>query len=325
MKAESPGPAPGKLVPRVGQTAKILYAIYSLLTFVLVILLLLAGMPLYDSLVHAFGTAGTGGFSVRNTSIGAYNNVYIDVIITVFMLIFGVNFSVYYMILKGNLKSALKNSELWLYLGIAATSTFCIAINIHGSMFHSAGQALRHAAFQVASVITTTGYSTTDFNQWPEFSKMILLALMFIGGCAGSTAGGIKNIRILILAKTIKREMIRIVHPKAVHTVKVDGKTVDEETVSGVMTFYFAFMAIFTVSVILVSLDGKDMVTTISSVATSIGNVGPGLGMVGPMGSFADYSVFSKLVLCFCMIVGRLEIFPVLLLFAPNFWKRVSI
>jgi len=325
MKAESPGPAPGKLVPRVGQTAKILYKMYALLTAVLVILLLLAGMPLYDSLVHAFGTAGTGGFSIKNTSIGAYNNVYVDVIITVFMLVFGVNFSVYYLIMKGNLKPALKNGELWLYLGIAATSTILIAINIHGSVFDSAGQSLRHAAFQVASILTTTGYSTTDFNQWPEFSKMILLVLMLIGGCAGSTAGGIKNIRILILAKTIKREMIRIVHPKAVHTIKVDGKTVDEEIVSGIMTFYFAFTAIFTVSVILVSLDGKDMVTTISSVATAIGNVGPGLGMVGPMGNFADYSVFSKLVLCFCMIVGRLEIFPVLLLFAPRFWKKVSI
>lgn len=325
MKAESPGPAPGKLVPRMGQTAKILYTIYSLLTTVLVIMLLAAGMPLYDSLIHALGTAGTGGFSIRNTSIGAYNNVYIDIIITVFMLVFGVNFSVYYLILKGNLKSALKNGELLLYLGITVMSTVFIAMNIHGSVFDSAGQSLRHAAFQVASVLTTTGYSTTDFNQWPEFSKMILFALMFVGGCAGSTAGGIKNIRILILAKTIKREMVKIVHPKAVHTIKVDGKTVDEETLSGVMTFYFAFMAIFIISVILVSIDGKDMVTTISSVATAIGNVGPGFGMVGPLGSFADYSVFSKLVLCFCMIVGRLEIFPVLLLLSPHFWKKVSI
>ncbi|MEG6613448.1 TrkH family potassium uptake protein [Pseudoclostridium thermosuccinogenes] len=325
MKAESPGPAPGKLVPRVGQTAKILYAIYSLLTIVLVILLLLAGMPLYDALIHAFGTAGTGGFSSRNTSIGAYNNVYIDVIITIFMMIFGVNFSVYYFIFKGSLKAALKNGELLLYLGIAAVSTVFIAINIHGSMFDSVGQSLRHAAFQVSSILTTTGYSTTDFNQWPELSKMILLVLMFIGGCAGSTAGGIKNIRLLILGKTIKREMVRIVHPKAVYTIKVDGKVVDEETVSGVMTFYFAFMAIFTVSLILVSIDGKDMVTTISSVATCIGNVGPGLGMVGPLGSFADYSVFSKIVLSFCMIVGRLEIFPVLLLLMPHFWKKVSI
>lgn len=325
MQAESPGPNPGKLVPKMGDTAKFLYFIYLAMTAILVILLLLAGMPLYDSLCHAFGTAGTGGFSVKNTSIGAYNNVAIEVIITIFMFLFGVNFSLYYQVIRGNIKSFFRDAEFRLYLGIVLVAILFITLDLNGKVFGSIWESLRHASFQISTIITTTGYSTTDFNLWTSFSKSILVMLMFIGACAGSTAGGIKNIRLVILLKTIRRDIAKIIHPRSVYTIKVDGKTIDDDTLSGVMTFFFAFIAIFALSVLVVSLDGKDMISNFTAVATCIGNVGPGLGIVGPMGNFSEYSVLSKSVLSFCMLVGRLEIFPILLLFAPTFWKRVNI
>ncbi|NLV36729.1 MAG: TrkH family potassium uptake protein [Clostridiaceae bacterium] len=325
MQAESPGPSPGKLVPKIRETGKILYLIYFAMTAILIACLLLAGMPLYDSLVHAFGTAGTGGFSMRNTSIGAYNNVAIEVIITIFMFIFGVNFSLYYQSLKGNIRTFLRDGEFRLYLGIVLASILLITLDLNANVFNTIGESLRHASFQVSTIISTTGYSTTDFNLWPSFSKAILVLLMFIGASAGSTAGGIKCIRIVLLFKVIRREILKIVHPRSVHVVKVNGKAVDEEMLSGVTVFFFAFIMIFASAVLLVSLDGKDMVTNFTAVATSIGNVGPGLGIVGPMGNFSSYSLLSKIVFSFCMITGRLEIFPVLLLFAPSFWKRVNI
>ncbi len=325
MQAESPGPNPGKVVPKLGQSAKYLYIIYIVMTVILVILLLIARMPLFDSLCHAFGTAGTGGFSIKSTSIGAYNNVYIEVIITVFMFLFGVNFSLYYQVVRGNIKSFFKDAELRLYLGIVLVCMLLITLDLNGKVFGSVWESLRHASFQVSTIITTTGYATTNFDLWTSFSKSILVMLMFIGACAGSTGGGIKNIRIVILMKTVRREISKIIHPRSVYTIKVDGKTVDNDTLSGVMTFFFAFITIFTLSVLVVSLDGKDMITNFTAVATSIGNVGPGLGIVGPMGNFSSYSELSKLVFSFCMIVGRLEIFPVLLLMTPTFWKRVNI
>ena len=325
MQAESPGPNPGKVVPKLGQSAKYLYIIYIVMTVILVIFLLIAGMPLFDSLCHAFGTAGTGGFSIKNTSIGAYNNVFIEVIITVFMFLFGVNFSLYYQIIRGNMKSFFKDSEFRLYLGIVLACMLLITLDLNGKVFGSVWESLRHASFQVSTIITTTGYATTNFDLWTSFSKSILVILMFIGACAGSTAGGIKNIRIVILMKTVRREISRIIHPRSVYTIKVDGKTIDNDTLSGVTTFFFTFITIFTLSVLVVSLDGKDMISNFTAVATSIGNVGPGLGIVGPMGNFSSYSDLSKLVFSFCMIVGRLEIFPVLLLFTPTFWKRVNI
>lgn len=325
MKAESPGPTPGKLVPKVRQTAKILYGIYIVITIIEVILLKIAGMPLYDSMVHTFGTVGTGGFSIMNSSIGAYNNTAVDIIITIFMFICGANFALYYQALKGNVKSIFKDEEFRLYAFIVTASTLLIAFNIKGTIYNSIGQSIRHSAFQVVSIITTTGYATTDFNHWPGFSKMILLLLMFIGGCAGSTGGAIKNIRILLLFKAMKRDLLRIIHPKAVYSIRFDGKGVKEETLSEVMCFFFMYILIFALSVLIVSLDGKDIVTTISAVAATLGNIGPGLGMVGPAGNFSELSSMSKSVLSICMVIGRLEIYPILLLAVPTFWKRVNI
>lgn len=325
MKAESPGPAPGKLVPKVKETAKILYGIYLGITIIEVVLLVIAGMPLYDAFVHTFGTVGTGGFSSKNLSIGAYNNIFIEVIISVFMFICGANFTLYYQALKGNIKGIFKDEEFRLYAGVVFTSILLITINLTGNIFTSIGESLRHASFQVSSIITTTGYATVDFNKWPVFSKMILFLLMFIGGCAGSTGGGIKNIRILILFKAMKRELLKIIHPRAVYSIRIGGKTMNEKTLSEIMSFFFMYIFIFVIAVLLVSIDGKDMVTTLSSVAATLGNIGPGFEMVGPAGNFSELSKLSKMVLSLCMIVGRLEIYPILLLMIPNFWKKVNI
>jgi trk system potassium uptake protein TrkH len=325
LKAESPGPIKGKLVPKIGQTAKILYAIYIVFTVVQIVLLIIAGMPVYDSFIHTFGTAGTGGFSSKNLSIGAYNNVYVEIIITVFMLIFGINFSLYYQALKGNLRSFLRDEEFRFYLGTVLTATAIITINVSGSVYQTLGEGLRHASFQVGSIITTTGYSTADFNLWPSLSKFILVALMFIGASAGSTGGAIKCIRIVILFKVIKREIVKSIHPKSVHTVKIGGKVVEERTLSGVLAFFFTYMAIYIASVLIVSLDGMDMTSTATAVAATLGNIGPGLETVGPMGNFSDFSVLSKAVMSVDMLVGRLEILPMLLIFTPSFWKRVNI
>ena len=325
LQAESPGPYPGKLVPKMGQTVKILYLIYFVMTSVLIVFLLLAGMPLFDSLVHALGTAGTGGFSIKETSIGSYGNAIIEVIITIFMLLFGVNFSLYYQSIKGNFRSFLRDSEFRFYLGTVAVSIILITLNTYGSLFESLGESLRHASFQVGSIITTTGYSTTDFNLWPSFSKSILVLLMFIGASAGSTGGGMKCMRIVLMIKAVRREIIRIIHPRSVYAVKLGGKVVDEETLSGVIMFFFTYIFIFVISVLVVSLDGKDLVSNFTAVTASISNIGPGLGIVGPMGNFSGYSVLSKLVFTFCMFVGRLEIFPILLLLTPTSWKKVNI
>lgn len=325
LVAESPGPNPGKLVPKIGQTVKILYLIYTVMTMIQIVLLLISGMPLYDSVVNTLGTAGTGGFSVKNTSIGAYNNVFAEVIITVFMFLFGTNFSLYYQMIKGDKKSFLRSAEFRFYLGTFLISIALITINLTGKIFGTAWESLRYASFQVSSIMTTTGYSTTDFNLWPSFSKAILVLLMFIGASAGSTAGGIKCVRIVLLMKLIRREVHKIIHPRSVYTVRLDGKPVDDETLSGVTVFFYAFIFIFAAALIIVSTDGKDMISNFTAVATCIGNVGPGLEIVGPMGNFSSYSVLSKAVFSFCMIAGRLEIFPVLLLLDPSFWRKVNI
>ena len=321
MKAESPGPAPGKLVPKVKETAKILYGIYIVFTVVEIILLKLAGMPLFDSMIHTFGSVGTGGFSNRNASIGAYNNVYIEIIITVFTFLCGANFALYYQDFKGNIKSLFKDEEFRIYSLIVAGSIALITINIYGTVFNSIGQSVRYSAFQVVTIITTTGFSTADFNTWPTFSKMILFFLMFIGGCAGSTGGGIKNVRVLLLLKSAKRDLLRIIHPRAVYSVRYGEKSVDEKTLSEVSVFFFMFIILFCIAVLIVSLEGKDMVTTLTAVATTIGNVGPGLGLVGPMGNFSSFTDLSKIVLSFCMIIGRIEIYPILLLASRRFWR----
>lgn len=322
MKAESPGPAPGKLVPKVKETAKILYGIYLAITIIEIMFLKVAGLSLFDACIHTFGTVGTGGFSNKNSSVGTYNNVLAEVIITVFTFICGANFALYYQALKGSFKDIFKDEEFKLYTGIVITSIILITANIYGSVFKSLWESLRHSSFQVVTIITTTGYSSTDFNVWPPFSKMILLILMFIGGCAGSTTGSIKNIRVLLLFKSAKRDLLKIIHPRAVHSVRFAGKTVNEQTLSEVLGFFFLYLLIFCVAVLIVSLEGKDLVTTISSVAATLGNVGPGFEIVGPMGNYSSFTVLSKTVLSLCMIIGRLEIYPILLLVFPKFWTE---
>jgi trk system potassium uptake protein len=322
MKAESPGPTPGKLVPKVKETAKILYGIYIIFTVVEAILLKLAGMSWFDSLIHTFGSVGTGGFSNRNTSVGAYNNIYIEIIITVFTFLCGANFALYYSVFKGNIKSIFKDEEFRIYSLIVGGSIALIALNIYGTHFNTIGQSLRHASFQVVTIITTTGYSSTDFNTWPTFSKIILFFLMFIGGCAGSTGGGIKNVRVLLLLKSAKRDLLKIIHPRAVYSVRYGEKSVDEKILSEVTVFFFMFITLFCLAVLVVSIEGKDIVTTLTAVATTIGNVGPGLEIVGPMGNFSSFTDLSKIVLSFCMIIGRLEIYPILLLASRRFWRK---
>lgn len=325
MKAESPGPNPGKLVPKMGKTAKILYGIYIIITLVEVILLRIAGMPLYDSFIHTFGTVGTGGFSNMNASVGAYNNVFAEIIITVFMLMCGANFSLYYQVIRGNYKALFKDEEFRFYMGVVSISILLITINLYGSVFADLGESLRHSSFQVASIITTTGYSSTNFDKWPVFSKIILFFLMFIGGCAGSTGGAIKNIRILLLIKSAKTQLMQILHPKGVYPVRFGGKVVDDKTMSEIMSFFFMYIFIFVIAVLFVSLDGFDVTTTLSSVAATLGNIGPGFAMVGPMGNFSAMSPLTKIVLSFTMLIGRLEIYPILLLTVPAFWKKVNI
>jgi trk system potassium uptake protein TrkH len=325
MKAESPGPNPGKLVPKVGETAKILYGIYVVITIVEVALLALTGMPLYDAFIHTFGTVGTGGFSNLNLSVGAYQNIYAEIIIMVFMFISGANFTLYYYMMKGNLTAPFKDEEFRTYFMIVAGAIALITIDINTHIFHNIWESLRYASFQVISIITTTGYVTTDFEKWSMFSKLILFTLMFVGGCAGSTGGAIKNIRIVLLFKIMKRELLQIIHPRAVYSVRLGKKAVDEKTLTEVLGFFFMYIVVFIVGVLIVSLDNMDWGTTFSSVAATLGNIGPGFGIVGATGNYASLSDISKLTLSILMIIGRLEIYPILLLGVPSFWRRVSI
>lgn len=320
-RAEIPGPTVEKFVPRMRKTAKILYGIYLVMTAVEVVLLLLGGMDLYDSLTHAFGTAGTGGFSVRNASIAAYDSPYLQWVITIFMVLFGVNFGVYYLLLLRNWKKVLKSSELRWYLGIILTAVALITVNIR-PMFDHLHDTIRAAAFQVSSVITTTGYATVDFNRWPEFSKTILLLLMVCGACAGSTGGGIKVSRLLILGKAIRREVARMLHPRAVRTLKFDGKVVEESRVHSVIVFFALYMGLCAVSFLVLSMDRFDMETNLSAVFACLNNIGPGLSLVGPTGNFSAFSPLSKVILILDMLLGRLEIYPILLMLVPSLWKR---
>jgi len=325
MKAESPGPNPGKLVPKVGETAKILYGIYLVITVIEVSLLILAGMPLFDAFIHTFGTVGTGGFSNMNLSVGAYQNIYIEIIITIFMFLSGANFTLYYYMIKGDLKAPFKDEEFRFYFGMVAVAIALITLDINGHVFHNLWESLRHSSFQVVSIITTTGYVSTDFEKWSMFSKIVLFILMFIGGCAGSTGGAMKNIRIILMLKIMKRELMQIVHPRAVYSVRLGKKAVDERTLSEVLGFFFMYILIFITGVLVISMDNLDWATTISSVAATLGNIGPGFGIVGAVGNYSSLSDLSKLTLSILMIVGRLEIYPILLISMPSFWKRLSI
>ncbi|MGL5149327.1 MAG: TrkH family potassium uptake protein [Clostridium sp.] len=322
LRAESPGPTPGKIVPKIKETAKILYIIYFALTIIEAILLYFAGMSPYDSIVHAMGTAGTGGFSIMNTSIAAYDSPLIDGIITVFMLLFGVNFVLYFQLLKGNVKAVFKSEELKWYVAIVSGAIIIITINILGINGGNILESFRQSSFQVASIVTTTGYATVDFNLWPTLSKMILLMLMFMGAMAGSTGGGIKVVRISIIFKAIRREINKILHPRMVKGVKIEGKIIEEETISGVFIFIFAYIVISLIAIFIVSFDGFDMVTTSSSVIATLSNIGPGYELVGATGNFSAFSDLSKLVLSFCMLAGRLEIYPMLIMFSPSMWRK---
>jgi trk system potassium uptake protein TrkH len=321
LRAEVPGPSVGKLVSKMSHSAKILYAIYLAMTLIEIIFLLFGGMPLFDSLITAFGTAGTGGFSNRALSIGAYNSAYIDIVVGVFMLLFGVNFNLYYFLIIGKVRDVFRSEELRAYLLIVAAAVIMIALNIM-RMYSGFAEALRYSFFQVSSIITTTGFATADFNLWPAFSQTVLVVLMFIGACAGSTGGGMKVARIVILTKTSYHDMRRMTHPNAISTVRFEGKPQSERALRSVHLYLTVFVIVFTVSTLLLSLEGYDLVTTFTAVAACINNIGPGLGDVGPMGGFSEFSAWGKLLLSFDMLAGRLEIFPMLLLFVPTMWKR---
>ncbi len=321
MRAEVPGPTCDKLVPKARSTARILYGMYVGLSALEVVFLLAGGMNLYEALVHTFSTAGTGGFSSRNASIAAFDSAYIDGVITIFMLLFGVNFNLYYLLLLKNVKDVFRNEELKTYLGIVAVSAVLITANIAG-MYGSILKAFRYAGFQVVSVITTTGFVTADFELWPEFSKTILLILMVIGACAGSTGGGMKVSRIMILGRTVMREIKQILHPKSVNVVKMDGKRLTDENTHGVYVYTICYVAILAASVLLVSIDNFDFTTNFTAVLTTLNNVGPGLAQVGPVENFADFSWFSKMILSLDMLIGRLEILPIMMLLAPQTWRK---
>lgn len=320
MKAEVPGPTVGKLVPKARDTAKILYLIYIAMTIIMIAMLFIGGMPLFDSIVHTFGAAGTGGFGIKSTSIGGYNS-YCQWVITVFMLLFSLNFNLYYLLLLRKFKSILKSTELWFFLGLVLVSIAIITYDIY-PMYASFGETIRTSSFQVATIISTTGYATANFNTWPSLSKAILLMLMMIGGCAGSTAGGLKNARVVMLIKTVHRELKRLLHPRSVRAVSMEDKRVDEQTLSGV-TSYFAIYIMCTLGVfVLLSIEPFGIETNLSATIACFNNVGPGFGAVGPIGSYADYSGFSKILLSLAMLLGRLEIFPLVLGLNPLVWKR---
>lgn len=320
MRAEMPGPVVGKLVPRVRQTAKILYIMYIVLTLVETVFLLFGGMNLFEALTHAFGTAGTGGFGIKADSLAGYSP-YLQWVVTIFMFIFGINFNLYYLVLIKRFKAAFSSEELWTYCGIVLISVTAIAINVH-SMYESVSDTIRHSAFQVMTVVSTSGFATTDFDLWPQLSKTILVILMFIGACAGSTAGGLKVSRVIMLFKSVRRELKRMLHPRSVSAVRFEGKPLDNQTISGVGIYFAIYMAIVLAVLLLISFEPFDFETLFTSVIACFNNIGPGLGVVGPTGSYADYTGFSKLILSIAMLLGRLEIYPMLFMLSPSVWIK---
>ena len=321
LRAESTGPSPEKIVPKIQEMAKIMYLIYLAMTVLLMILLYITGLPVYDSVVNAFSTAGTGGFSIMNTRIGAYDNIAAEIIITIFMFLFGISFTLYFFLLGRNFIKIIRDSELKFYLGTVVTAILIITVDI-SRMYGGVAEALRHSSFQVSSIISTTGFSTADFNLWPTLSQIILIMLMITGCCAGSTGGGMKLIRILLLLKLAKIELGKIFHPGSVKPVSMNGKKINNDLVSKTGLYFFIYFAISFVSILLISIEGKDIVSSVTAVIASISNIGPGLGMVGPTGNYASFTSFSKIVLSFCMIAGRLEFFPILILFTPSVLRK---
>lgn len=322
FKAESPGPIKDRIVPKIKETAKILYITYTIITLLEIILLTIGGMPIYDSIVNSFSTIGTGGFAIKNISIGAYNSSYIHIVISIFMLLSGINFSLYYSLYKGKWKETFKNTELRFYLSLVSIAITLIALNLFFTTYSNAGLALRDSFFQVSSIVTTTGFSSVDFDQWPTFSKSILFLLMFVGGCAGSTAGGMKNIRIVALLKLVKRQIVKTFHPRAMVPIKIDGKAISSDTIAGITSFFVLYIGIFVVGTIIISLEGFDLLSSASAVAATLGNIGPGFGIVGPMLNFSVFSDFSTFLLSILMLLGRLELFTIIALFSPSKWKN---
>lgn len=321
LRAESTGLSPDRFVPKLRETARVMYLIYFALTVLLIISLLFAGLPVFDSLVHAFSTAGTGGFSSLNAGVGAYGNVAAEIIITAFTFLFGINFALYFYFIKGNFKQVFRDEELRVYGMVVVAAIIIITANII-SIYGSVSEALRHSSFQVVTIISTTGFATADFNVWPVLSRVILLLLMLTGCCAGSTGGGIKLVRFLLLFKGSIIEIKKAVHPKSVKAVALNGQKVDNNVITKTALFFFIYFSVFIISAAIISLDGKDIVSTFTSVIATLSNIGPGLGIVGPIGNYAEFSALSKMVLSFCMIAGRLEFLPILLLLNPSAWRK---
>lgn len=320
MRAEVPGPVVGKIVPRVKDTAKILYFIYIALTFIQIIVLWCGEMNLYESIVHSFATAGTGGFGIKGDSVGGYS-VYSQWVIAIFMLLFGVNFNLYYLALVKKIKTAIKSTELWVYIGIIVISSIVISLNIYSS-FDSVSETIRTAFFQTSSIITTTGFSTVDFNLWPGMAKAVIVVLMFIGASAGSTGGGLKVSRVMILVKTIKREIKKLLHPRSVSSVSFEGKPLDETTINGVATYFVFYVMCIIFAFMLISFEPFGFECNFIAAVSCFNNIGPSFGIAGPAGSFAEYCDFSKIILSFAMLFGRLEIFPMFITILPSTWKR---
>lgn len=321
MKAESPGPIVGKALPHMRSYAALLYSIYFGLTALEIILLLFGGLNLFDALNTGFATAGTGGFGIHNNNIAAYNSYYVQTVIAVFMLLFGINFTFYILLIARKFSNAFKMQELWIYLGIVAVAVAIITFNI-SSMYLSLYDAFHQSFFYVSSIMTTTGFGIVDVNQWPELAKSVIVIITFIGAMAGSTGGGFKVSRVILLFKEIRKEFSLLIHPRNVKSVRMDGKTVDHSTMRSTSMFLVLYIGIFALSMLLISIDNKDFTTTFTSVAASLNNTGPGLGDVGPVGNYADFSILSKIVFIFDMLAGRLELFPLLLLFSPSAWKK---
>lgn len=321
MRAEVPGPTVGKLVSKTRATARILYLIYTVLTIVEIFALKLCGLPFFDSITTAFATAGTGGFSVMNASIAAYDNVGAEIVITLFMFLFGINFNLFYLLLLKQFKRVFKSEELWAYFGIIAASILLITMNIY-HLTGSIGEALRESGFTVVSIITTTGFVTADYTLWPTFSQFIIFLLMFTGACTGSTGGGLKVGRLIILLKTGIRQLKKAINPQRVKCIRLDGAVLEDEVISSTNSYFLTYMLIIGLSAFLISINDFDLITSLTSVITCINNVGPGFGAVGPVNNFAAFSDFSKIVLAVNMLVGRLEIFPMLVLIMPTTWKK---
>lgn len=321
MRAEVPGPSVGKLVSKATVTARILYIIYGVLTVTEIVALLCCDMPLFDSVTTALSTAGTGGFSVKNASIAAYNSLSIEIVVSLFMLLFGINFNLYYLMIMRQFKRAFKSEEFWTYVGIVVVSTGIIAINIM-PLVNSFGDALRQAGFQVAAIITTTGFGTADFSAWPTLSQFMIILLMFCGACTGSTGGGLKVGRIMILVKSVFREMRRAINPRSVKCIKLDGAVVDKEIISTTSIYFTVYMLLIALATFLISFDNIDLLGAATSVISCINNIGPGLSSNAMISHFADYSDFSKIIFTAIMLIGRLEIFPMIILFLPSTWKK---